>query len=96
VGSSEWTWLNDDNGAFIAAMHPQTALTLIGMARTAYARALHDVKNAMQIAALAGANPSCGFGCDAHAGGLHISPGCPIHDPTAPIGTGGFTMGSAT
>lgn len=84
VGSSEWIWLKEEDGRFIAAANPQTVLALIQMVRSAYSRALRDVREAMRVAQAEGRAPACG--CDSHG----FEPGCMVHDPTAvPLGREG-------
>lgn len=72
------------HAAFIAAANPQAVLALIQMVRSAYSRALRDVREAMRVAQAEGRAPACG--CDSHG----FEPGCMVHDPTAvPLGREG-------
>lgn len=74
----------DADAAFIVAANPQAVLALIQMVRSAYSRALRDVREAMRVAQAEGRAPACG--CDSHG----FEPGCMVHDPTAvPLGREG-------
>lgn len=87
---------SDNDAAFIAAANPQTVLALIQMVRSAYSRALRDVREGMQVAREEGLEPDCGYGCAARGYAFGV-PGCPVHDPTAlPQERDRMTMGSGS